>query len=486
MNCVMKAFSCLSTCSATCGGGTCDAKRSVQTAASGGGSCTEENDLTRTDYECNAQACAPATASVCDSTLVSAANVSVTSTLTLVSGAWPSTESSGDFVASVKTAVAEAAGLCEKYVTVATPVRVAGATKKRRALLQDATVTVVVTASFQVGASDATKYAAMDASNKFVTQAKYMTDWILPVAKRDVANAGTATVAVAGARFVCPASVTYASAVALATAESYTEASRALNDIAYCLFTNADAKVLDVAAAADVFNMLGFATRKSSKPDTDASELYYKRALQINPAHQGAVGYLGELYVQTNRASLARESLDKLKIMCPPPNDCDALGVLRYALASAGMIEGALVRVVDWTNCFANTCSPMNITVGDSLNFRYGAAHDVVQVSSADAFNTCASGDTLAGTSQGADLGVELKFETVGVEYLICSQSSGAHCAGGQKMVVNVHTARDVPSIGGAAPSYSLEAVESSAVTFFTGAVVKTCVIAVAQLVIYS
>jgi plastocyanin len=190
------------------------------------------------------------------------------------------------------------------------------------------------------------------------------------------------------------------------------------------------------------------------------SELYYKRALQIDPTHQGATGYLGELYVQTNQLGLARETLDKLKMMCPPPNDCVALGVLRYAMSVNNVVEGAFVRDVAWNDCFDLACSPMNITVGDTLNFVYSEAHDVVKVADAAAFETCADGVTVGATDAGA--GYEHRFENEGVEYFVCSQ--GSHCANGQKMVVNVHSARTTPSAGGEAPSYSLQAeVQSGA-----------------------
>ena len=158
---------------------------------------------------------------------------------------------------------------------------------------------------------------------------------------------------------------------------------------------------------ADEFNVLGSSDRKAAEPDVELSELYYKRALQIDPAHQGATGYLGELYVQKKEFGLARESLDKLKIMCPPPNDCPALGVLRYAMSVAGVIEGAFVRDVAWNDCFDLACSPMNITVGDSLNFVYSEAHDVVKVVDAAAFETCAAENG----RHGAGAGVERKFE---------------------------------------------------------------------------
>jgi hypothetical protein len=58
---------------------------------------------------------------------------------------------------------------------------------------------------------------------------------------------------------------------------------------------------LGAASMADNYNLLGFTNRKMEVPDVALSELYYKRALQINPKHVAASGYLGELYVETNQ-----------------------------------------------------------------------------------------------------------------------------------------------------------------------------------------
>ena len=408
--------------------------------------------MTRTGYACGTGACAPSSAATCDaSTVTTAANVTVSASLTLPSAAWPADESPAAFAAALKTSAATAAGVACDLVTVGTPVRVAASSKRR---LLSETVTVDVTAAFQVGATDATKNAATDDVVAFATKAMYMTDWLLPAEKRSSDNsaAGTAAVAAsAGAALPCPASKTYEEAVALSDAGSYEEAARALNDLLACAYeSGASAALNDMA---DEFNMLGYATRKAASPDTELSELYYKRALQIDPTHQGATGYLGELYVQTNQLGLARETLDKLKMMCPPPNDCVALGVLRYAMSVNNVVEGAFVRDVAWNDCFDLACSPMNITVGDTLNFVYSEAHDVVKVADAAAFETCADGVTVGATDAGA--GYEHRFENEGVEYFVCSQ--GSHCANGQKMVVNVHSARTTPSAGGEAPSYSLQ-----------------------------
>ena len=473
----MSAFSCRTDCTSTCIGGTCDAERSIQTPASGGGSCPEADDLTRTGYPCPGvtAACAPSSTDTCvDSAVTAAANVTVSASLTLPSAAWPDDETEAAFVAALKASAAVAGGVACDAVTVGTP-----ASSRRRLLA--GTVTVDVTAAFQVGDTDATKNAATDKLVAFTTKALYMTDWLLPAEKRSSANAaaGTATVAAsADAALPCPASKTYEDALVLSNAGSHEEAARVLNDLLACAYESGTAAALN--AMADEFNVLGYSVRKAAEPDVELSELYYKRALQIDPAHQGATGYLGELYVQKLEFGLARESLDKLKIMCPPPNDCPALGVLRYAMSVAGVIEGAFVRDVAWNDCFDLACSPMNITVGDSLNFVYSEAHDVVKVADAAAFETCAAGETVGATSAGA--GVERKFESVGVEYFVCSQ--GSHCANGQKMVVNVHSARTTPSAGGEAPSYSLQAeVESGAREGVRGGALALIVAAVVALV---
>ena len=449
----MSAFACTTRCSTTCEGGTCDAARSISTPASGGGTCAEANDLERTGYPCpevSGVSCASASTDTCvDSAVTTAANVTVSASLTLPSEAWPMTETPADFAAALKNSAAVAANVTCDSVAVGTPARVAN------------TVTVDVTAAFQVGATDETKNAATDRVVAFATKAMYMTDWLLPAEKRSSANAATDTAAVAasaGATLPCPASKTYEEALALSDAGSHEEAARALNDLLVCAYESGGAAALNDMA--DEFNVLGYSTRKAENPDTQLSELYYKRALQIEPTHVGATGYLGELYVQTGNFELARETLDKLKLMCPPPNDCVALGVLRHAMSVNGVIEGAFVRDVAWNDCYDLACSPMNITVGDTLNFVYSETHDVVKVADAAAFETCAAGVTVGTTGDGA--GYEHKFEDVGVEYFVCSQ--GSHCASGQKMVVNVHSARTTPAAGGEAPSYSLEPeVESGA-----------------------
>ena len=62
---------------------------------------------------------------------------------------------------------------------------------------------------------------------------------------------------------------------------------------------------------ADTLNSLGFTTRKLG--DFENGEKYYLQGLAIDPKHKGINEYLGELYVATNRHSLAVERLEVLK-----------------------------------------------------------------------------------------------------------------------------------------------------------------------------
>ena len=64
---------------------------------------------------------------------------------------------------------------------------------------------------------------------------------------------------------------------------------------------------------ADTLNYLGFTTRKLG--DYENGEKYYLLGLEIDPNHVGINEYLGELYVVTNRISLAKERL-KVLVNC--------------------------------------------------------------------------------------------------------------------------------------------------------------------------
>lgn len=74
-------------------------------------------------------------------------------------------------------------------------------------------------------------------------------------------------------------------------------------------------KLSDTHQHADVYNLLGFALRKTG--DYERAYTYYRKALDFDPNHKGAHEYLGELYVETNRIEKAREHLAILEKLCP-------------------------------------------------------------------------------------------------------------------------------------------------------------------------
>ena len=61
----------------------------------------------------------------------------------------------------------------------------------------------------------------------------------------------------------------------------------------------------------DILNEYAFALRKSG--DLTKAEIFYNKALDIDPGHKGALEYLGELYVDTKRKDKANLLLSKLR-----------------------------------------------------------------------------------------------------------------------------------------------------------------------------
>jgi len=63
---------------------------------------------------------------------------------------------------------------------------------------------------------------------------------------------------------------------------------------------------------ADLYNYMGFASRKQKDPDYIGAEKYYLKALYLEADHIGALEYLGELYYETDRVDKAKSLLEKL------------------------------------------------------------------------------------------------------------------------------------------------------------------------------
>ena len=89
--------------------------------------------------------------------------------------------------------------------------------------------------------------------------------------------------------------------------------------------------MLETHQHADVYSLMGFALRKTG--DYKQAYTFYRKALDFDPEHKGALEYLGELYVETGQVDKARENVVLLQKLCPV--GCEELMDLQEAIASA-------------------------------------------------------------------------------------------------------------------------------------------------------
>ena len=82
---------------------------------------------------------------------------------------------------------------------------------------------------------------------------------------------------------------------------------------------------------ADWNNLMGYVMRKQASPDLDAAQRYYDTALRIDPKHQGALEYSGELALMKNDLATAEARLATLSGLCRSP--CEPLDDLKKAIA---------------------------------------------------------------------------------------------------------------------------------------------------------
>lgn len=82
---------------------------------------------------------------------------------------------------------------------------------------------------------------------------------------------------------------------------------------------------------ADLYNLLGYSHRKNDELNTAA--VWYRKALEFDPNHKGALEYLGELYVQIGDLPKAKDNAARLERLCP--SGCEELDDLRKAIAAA-------------------------------------------------------------------------------------------------------------------------------------------------------
>jgi tetratricopeptide (TPR) repeat protein len=99
-------------------------------------------------------------------------------------------------------------------------------------------------------------------------------------------------------------------------------------------YTGAIAELTPMLAAnqhADVYNLMGFSLRKSG--DYKQAYTFYRKALDFDPQHKGALEYLGELYIETGQLDKAKENVALLQKICPA--GCEELSDLQEAIAEA-------------------------------------------------------------------------------------------------------------------------------------------------------
>lgn len=90
-------------------------------------------------------------------------------------------------------------------------------------------------------------------------------------------------------------------------------------------------KRINATGNADWNNLMGYALRKNSPSDLDGAQRHYDAALRIDPRHQGALEYSGELALMKGDLASAEAKLATLSGLCRSP--CEPLDDLRQAIA---------------------------------------------------------------------------------------------------------------------------------------------------------
>jgi tetratricopeptide (TPR) repeat protein len=88
---------------------------------------------------------------------------------------------------------------------------------------------------------------------------------------------------------------------------------------------------LNKADNADWNNLMGYALRKQASPNLDGAQRHYDAALRIDPTHQGALEYSGELALIKGDLATAEARQAALSKLCKSP--CEALDDLNKSIA---------------------------------------------------------------------------------------------------------------------------------------------------------
>lgn len=140
---------------------------------------------------------------------------------------------------------------------------------------------------------------------------------------------GGAALCIATAAIALPAEDHWSSDMEPALAKALEDATARIDSGAYADAIAALKPLADqLPSNADVFNLLGYAHRKTGNLRRSAP--YYERALYLNPDHLGALAYQGELFLAQDNPDGAAANLRRLEKLCDLP--CDARETLAGAL----------------------------------------------------------------------------------------------------------------------------------------------------------
>jgi tetratricopeptide (TPR) repeat protein len=82
---------------------------------------------------------------------------------------------------------------------------------------------------------------------------------------------------------------------------------------------------------ADVYNFYAFSLRKTG--DMTNAATFYRKALDFDANHLGALEYQGEMFVELGQIDQAKANLAKLVLLCP--NGCEEREDLEQAIQTA-------------------------------------------------------------------------------------------------------------------------------------------------------
>jgi Flp pilus assembly protein TadD len=143
--------------------------------------------------------------------------------------------------------------------------------------------------------------------------------------------AGMAGMAGLGALYSPPAQAADTSEPAPARATDPLAAARKRIEAGQWSAAITELRRVNATGSADWNNLMGYALRKQTPPDLEGAQRHYDAALRIDPKHQGALEYAGELALMKGDLATAEAHLATLSGLCRSP--CEPLDDLQKAIA---------------------------------------------------------------------------------------------------------------------------------------------------------